>query len=86
MNHFLENWNYGKHAAATSGLYLGLAVLGNAILGKKIPEDEKSLCPVEVCKHMTKSQKIFDGILAGCYAVDMTVTYFVIRHFQKQYK
>lgn len=86
MNNFLENWNFKKHITAVSSFYLGAAVIGNALFGKKIPEDEKSMCPVEICKHMPKGQKVFDGILAGCYAVDLTVTYFVIRHFQKQYK
>ncbi len=86
MSRLLENWTYPKHIAAFSGLYLGLAVAGNALLGKKIPEDEKSLNPCEICSHMTKKQKVFNIILSGCYAVDISVTYLIINHFRKQYK
>ncbi len=86
MSHFIENWTYPKHAATFTGLYVGLAVAGNALLGKKIPEDEKSLCPSDVCNHMTKKQKVFNVILGGCYVIDMSVTYIVINHFKKQFK
>jgi len=86
MSRFVQNWTYPKHAATVSGLYLGLSLAGNAFLGKKIPEDEKSLHPGEICRNMTKKQKVFNLILCGCYAVDMSVTYLVIKHFKKQYK
>jgi sensor histidine kinase regulating citrate/malate metabolism len=86
MMKFLENWNYKKHAVAVSGFYLGVAMIGNAFLGKKIPKDEKSLNPVSICGHMTTKQRIFNGILAGMYSIDMSVTYCVIKHFKKQFK
>lgn len=86
MRNFLENWNYKKHAAAVSGFYLGAAIIGNSFLGKKIPRDEKSANPVTVAKQMTKKQWIFDGILLGCYSLDMSLTYCILRHFKKQYK
>ncbi len=86
MSKLIQNWTYPKHAAAVTGLYLAIAMTGNALLGKKIPEDEKSLCPTEICRQMTKKQRIFNAIISGCYAMDMSVTYLVINHFRKQYK
>lgn len=86
MRNFLQNWNYAKHATAVTSLYLGLAIVGNAFFGKKIPEDEKSLCPVTMCKHMTKKQWIYSGVLTGLYSIDMSLTYIIINHFKKQYK
>ncbi|MEG1929708.1 MAG: hypothetical protein RR131_01085 [Anaerovorax sp.] len=83
---FLQNWSYPKHATAVSGLYLGMATLGNAFLGKEVPADEKSLCPANICKQMTKKQWVFNGILTGLYAVDMSATYLILRHYKKQYK
>ena len=86
MSRFLQNWTYPKHAVACTGLYLGFHIMGNALLGKKIPEDEKSLNPIEICKHMTKKQKVFNVALCCFYAFDMSVTYQVINHFKKQFK
>jgi hypothetical protein len=43
MGRFLENWNYKKHALAVTSFYLGIAVIGNAFLGKKVPKDESPL-------------------------------------------
>jgi hypothetical protein len=86
MRRFLENWNYQKHAAAVSGIYLGIAVIGNAFLGKKVPKDEKSINPVNICKQMTTKQWVFNGILTGFYSLDMSLTYCIINHFKKQYK
>jgi len=86
MRRFLENWNYKKHAAAVSGIYLGIALIGNAFLGKKIPKDEKSLHPAAICRNMTIRQRIFNGVLADLYCFDMSVTYGVINHFKKQFK
>ena len=83
MEKFLENWTYSKHAAATTGVYIGIATIGNAVLGRKIPEDEKSLQPVEVYRNLTKKQKLFNCILSACYAFDMSVTYLAINHFKK---
>jgi len=86
MRKFLENWNYKKHAVAVSSIYLGVALIGNAFFGKKVPKDEKSLNPVNVCKHMTTKQWIFNGIVTGLYSIDMSLTYCVINHFKKQFK
>ena len=86
MRNFLQNWNYIKHATAITSFYIGFAIVGNAFLGKKIPEDEKSLCPASVCKHMTKKQWIFGGILTGMYSIDMSLTYIGLKHFKKQFK
>jgi hypothetical protein len=86
MSNFIQNWTYPKHAFAVTSLYFGLAVVGNACLGKRVPEDEKSLCPTDICRNMTKKQIIFNAILSGCYSFDMSVTYLVLNHFKKQYK
>ena len=86
MRKFLENWNYKKHATAVTGIYLGVAVIGNALLGKTIPRDEKTMNPLTTAKQMTKKQWILDGILLGCYSLDMSLTYCILNHFKKQYK
>lgn len=86
MRRFLENWNYKKHAVAVSSLYLGIAVIGNAFLGKKVSKDEKSLNPVNISRQLTKKQWIFNGILTGLYSIDMSLTYCVLNHFKKQFK
>lgn len=86
MRNFLMNWNYKKHAASVSSIYAGIAILGNAVLGKPVPKDERSSCPVIVCRQMTNKQHIFNGILAVCYALDMTLTFFLLDHKKKQYK
>lgn len=86
FKNFLQNWNYPKHATAVSGLYLGAITIGNAFFGKKIAADEKSLCPSNICKHMTKKQWVFNGVVAGLYAADMSAAYLLLRHYKKQYK
>lgn len=86
MRKFLENWNYKKHAVAVTSLYIGVAVIGNALLGKKVLKDEKSLNPMDLCKQMTTKQWVFNGILTGLYSVDMSLTYCIINHFKKQFK
>lgn len=86
MRNFLQNWNYNKHAASVTSIFLGFAILGNAFFGKKIAEDEKTLCPITVCKQMTKKQWAFNGILAGAYLVKMSAGYVIVNHWKKQYK
>lgn len=86
MRRFLENWNYKKHAAAISAFYVGLVIIGNAFFGKKVAKDEKSLNPINIGKQMTKKQWILNGILFGCYSIDMTATYCALKHLKKQYK
>ena len=86
MVRFLENWNYKKHAVAVSSFYLGVAVIGNAFLGKKVPKDEKSINPVTICKQLTTKQWIFNGVITGLYSIDMSLTYCIINHFKKQFK
>lgn len=36
MKRFLENWNYKKHAAAVSAFYVGMAIIGNAFLVRRL--------------------------------------------------
>lgn len=86
MNRFLQNWTYPKHIAALGGIYLSLSVIGNALLGKPVPPDEKTLCPAAACRRMTKGQRAFNIILLVCGIVDMTATWFGIKHWKNQYK
>lgn len=86
MKRFLENWNYKKHAVAVSSFYLSIAVVGNAFFGKKVPKDERSLHPANVCRQMTAKQWLFNGILAGLYSIDMSLTYYAINRYKKQFK
>ena len=86
MRNFLQSWNFTKHAVAVTSLYVSLSVIGNTIFGKKVPEDEKSLCPLTVCKQVTTKQWVFNGILAGMYTADMSLGYLLLRRLKKQYK
>jgi hypothetical protein len=74
MKNFLDNWDYKKHAAAVTAFYLGTAIVGNAILGEK----DASCCS------MTKNQRIFNGMMAGFYAFDMSGTYLILDSFRKK--
>jgi len=86
MKSFLKNWDYKKHAAAVTAFYLGAAIVGNAILGSKGLEEVKPLSPDTTSNKMAKRQRIFNGILAGCYSFDMSATYLVLNHLKKLYK
>lgn len=71
MLKFLRQWTYSKHAAAISSFYLGTALLGNTILAAK-------------SEHGGKKQKVFNGIVTGCYLVDMSATYLFLKAIQKR--
>jgi len=86
MKSFLKNWDYKKHAAAVTAFYLGAAIVGNAILGSKGLEEVKPLSPDTACSKIAKRQKIFNGILAGCYSFDMSATYLILNQLKKRYK
>lgn len=86
MKNFLKNWNYPKHAIAVTGIYIGVALIGNAVLGKKVAKDEKSLKPTVICKQMTKKQWIFSGLLASLYSFDMSGSYLILKKIKKQFK
>lgn len=81
LGKFVRNWNYPKHATAVTGIYLGIGLIGNAFLAKKPAEDERSRCP---CKNMTTGQKVFNGVLAGLYAFEMSGTYMIIKAIGKK--
>ena len=82
----LDNWDYKKHAAAVTAFYLGTAIVGNAILGKKTPKNIESNCSIANCCNTTKKQKIFNRMMAGFYCFDMSGTYLILDHFKKQHK
>lgn len=84
MKNFVRNWDLKKHVAAVSMFYASMALVGNAFFSKKkVISDEKSCCPVKVYKEMPKSQKCFNGIILGCFAVDMTVSYLLLKGLKK---
>jgi hypothetical protein len=93
MNKFIQNWTYGKHALTVLCSYIAIATVGNAIITKDVPKDERFCCSIKdckeipkCCKEMPKKQKVFNAIVAGCCTFDMSVTYLVINHFKKQNK
>lgn len=84
MEKFLRNWTYTKHALATSGFYLSTAVLVNSVLSRTASVKEDTRNPIAVYANMPKKQKVFNGILATCYVVDMSATYLILNHFRKR--
>lgn len=84
MSKFLQNWTYGKHALTVISAYIAIATVGNAIISKDIPKDERACCSLQGCIDMPKKQKVFNAIVTGCWAFDMSITYLVLNHFKKQ--
>ena len=72
-----------KHIAAETMFYASIALVGNAFFAKKAGSDEKSCCLVKAYKGMPKKQKCFNHLLLGCYAVDMTVSYLLLKGLKK---
>jgi len=86
MKEIFKNWNYAKHAGAVTGAYLLISVIGNLMLGtpKKIKhvgitKPKKCIC------NLSKKEKIFNGIVAGCYIFEMSATYGIIKLIQRKY-
>ncbi|MGI6728011.1 MAG: hypothetical protein ACOX4P_05570 [Anaerovoracaceae bacterium] len=84
MKNFLLNWNYKKQLAAEVMGYGCIAMIGNAWLGKKSTEKEKTLCPQKAIKQMPKKQKCFNGLLISCFITDVTASYFLLRYLQNK--
>lgn len=51
-------------------------------LVKEVPELARDAA--DVMKELPKEQKIFNGVLAACFLVDMTVGYFVVKAVEKR--
>ena len=83
MRNFIKNWNYKKHIAAEVMCYTSIALIGNAFFSKRSGRDEKSSCLIKTYKDMPKKQKCFNHILLGCFAVDMTASYFLLKVLKK---
>lgn len=73
-----------KHAAAVTALYAGTAILGNVLLGKKVPERAKITVPYHKVLQDAPKTEVFHGILAGMYSFDMSATYLFLDHLKKQ--
>ena len=71
-----------KTCGAVSMFYASMALVSSTFF-QKVISDEKSCCPVKVYKEMPKSQKCFNGIILGCFAVDMTVSYLLLKGLKK---
>jgi hypothetical protein len=84
LDKFADKWNYGKHAAAVTGVYCCLALIGNALLADKLPEDEKTMHTLIAVKRMNSRQKIFNGVLLGVYAFEMSGFYYIIKLLGKR--
>ena len=84
MKDFLLNWNYKKQIIAEAMCYSCMAMVGNAWLGKKPSEKEKTLCPAKIYRQMPLKQKCFNCALLGCFAIDMTASYFLLRYFKRK--
>jgi hypothetical protein len=83
MKNFIRNWDYKKHIAAEAMLYASMALVGNAFFAKGPGNGKKSSCLIEAYKAMPKKQKCFNHILLGCFAVDMTASYFLLKGLKK---
>lgn len=85
MKEFFRNWNYAKHACAVTGLYVVVSTIGNLILGtpKKLKQAEIKR-PKKCISSLSKKEKIFNGVVAGCYIFDMTATYGIVKLIQKK--
>lgn len=81
MRNFVKNWDFKKHVAAETMFYTSIAMIGNAFFKK--PAETKSNCPMTVCRNMPKKQRIFNGILFGCFLIDMTAGYCLLKKLKK---
>lgn len=86
MKNFLINWNFKKQMITEVMGYGCIAMIGNAFLGKKLPEKEKTLCPKKAIQQMPGKQKCFNGVLLGCFIADITASYFLLKYLQKKIK
>ena len=86
MREIFQNWNYVKHTGAVTGAYLLISVIGNLILGtpKKI-KCNRITNPKKCISSLSKKEKTFNVIVAGCYLFDMTASYGIIKLIQRKY-
>ncbi len=84
MKNCLLNWNFKKQLIAEIICYGGVAAAGNAFLGKKQRMLRKTKNPKKIIQRMPKKQKIFNGVLFGCFAVDVTASYFLLKYLKEK--
>lgn len=85
MKNFIRNWDMKRQIAAVTMFYSLVALIGNSFFKKnnlnlKI---SKHNCPVGVCKNIPKKQKIFNGIVLGCFVVDLAGSYCLLKGLKK---
>lgn len=78
MKDFLNNWNYKKHVVTCILAYGAIGIVGNSFFKKECTDVKK--CILE----MPKGQKIFNGILAGCLALDLTVSVPALKYIRSK--
>ncbi len=57
MKNFLDNWDYKKHAAAVTAFYLGTAIVGNAILGKKLRKTKNPTARLQTAAILQRNRR-----------------------------
>jgi len=83
MKNFIRNWDMKKHIATVTMFYSSVALVGNAFFKKNDLKISKHNCPMDVCKNIPKKQKIFNGILLGCFVVDLAGSYCLLKGLKK---
>lgn len=85
MKQFLLNWNYKKQFITEVLGYGCIALVGNSLLGKKEDPEANTKNPVKLVQQMPKMQKVFNGVLLGTMAVDMTASFLMLKWLKKKY-
>jgi hypothetical protein len=83
MRNFIKNWNFKKHVAAETMFYTSIALIGNSFFGKNSNQESARKAPLAVCKTISKKQKVFNGVLLGCFLVDLAGGYCLLKGLKK---
>lgn len=84
MREFLLKWNYKKQLVAELITYGSISAIVNTLLWKKRPVKKKLTSPKSVATQMPKKQKIFNMVLFGVFAADLTASFFLLKHLKKK--
>lgn len=80
MKDLILSWNYKKHASLVTSFYVLLLLIGNLTIGtfKKLKKTKGKPLSKKI-KKLSSREKQFNLVLLGCYAIDMTITYQLIK-------
>jgi len=85
MKELFKNWNYAKHACTVTTIYVAASIVGNLLMGTPKKMKNVECCSVSKCvRQLSKKEKIFNAVVAGCYVFDMTATYGIIKLLQRK--